>query len=87
MLVNCILCQSSQPNTSAYRIVERVFDRLQPLTVLDPLLLTEFVYICPRLELPYLFLQIPTFVSTAWLASVTRDSKSLDRSEVAFTER
>ena len=63
-------------------MVEKVFDRLQPLTVLDPLLLTELVYICPKLELPFLFLQIPTFVSTAWLASVTKDSKDLNRSEV-----
>ena len=67
------------------RIVARVYDELAPLMILDPLLLAAFVYICPRAELCSLFMKIPSFVATAWLLKLIKDSRSFGREKVSIT--
>ena len=58
------------------------FDKFKSLMALDPLFVPTLVYVCPETELQYLFHQIPTYISTAWLAKLYKDSQDLSTSEV-----
>ena len=64
------------------RIVEGLFDDLKPLATLDPLFLSAFVFVCPKPELPLLFLKIPSCFSIAWLARLVKDLGWFKKSEV-----
>jgi hypothetical protein len=65
------------------RIVEGLFDDLKPLAILDPLFLSTFVFVCPKPELPLLFLQISSCFSVAWLARLVKDLGCFKKSEVS----
>ena len=49
--------------------IERLFDSLKPLTVLDPNFLPIIMFICPKPELPNLLVQVPSHLSVTWLSS------------------
>ena len=51
--------------------------------ILDPLLLTAFVYVCPISELHSLFARIPSFFATAWLIKDVKDNKHFYRNAVS----
>ncbi len=38
--------------------ISSIYDELKPLTILDPLLLYGFMYICPKNELSGLFAEV-----------------------------
>ena len=50
--------------------------------VLDPLLLSGFIYICPKEELPKLIPEVEPFVSVSYLAKLFRDTRTLNYDEV-----
>ena len=49
--------------------IERRFNNLKPLTVLDPNFLPIIMYICPKPELPNLLARVPPYLSLSWLSS------------------
>lgn len=51
-----------------------MYDELQPLMILDPHLLTAFVFVCPNNELHLLFKKIPSFFATAWLLKTMKEN-------------
>ena len=55
--------------------MERLYDELEPLMLLDPLVLTTFVYVCPKAELPAIFRKIPPNYATAWLIKDVKDNR------------
>lgn len=68
------------------RIVETLYDSLEPLTILDPMLLCGFIYICPKQELAKLVSKVDPFISTSFLAKVIRDGgRGLNTKEVTFS--
>ena len=52
-----------------HSFIERRFDSLKPLTVLDPNFLPIIMFICPKPELPLLLIQVPPCLSMSWLCS------------------
>ena len=56
-----------------FRVVKKLFKDLKPLGVLDPLFLPLFVLLCPEKELPELFLEIPLYLSGAFMLLIIRD--------------
>ncbi len=64
------------------RIVPAIYDELKPLTILDPLLLYGFMYICPKKELPGLFAKVHPFFSMALLSKLLKDSRVINLPEV-----
>ncbi len=45
-----------------------IYDELKPLTILDPLLLYGFMYICPKKELPGLFAKVHPYFSMSFMS-------------------
>ena len=67
------------------RVVEKYFDDLKPLTVVDPLFLPMFVAACPLPELPLLFHQVPPYVSVSRTSVLIGDTiGSLTKNEVSM---
>ena len=64
-----------------------VFDDLQPLIKLDPLLLPQLVSICPTEELPSFIELIPTYLSAAWLSHWLEKSRDLNNEEVKLKDK
>jgi hypothetical protein len=63
--------------------MERLCTELEPLMVLDPLVLTAFVYVCPKAELPAVFEKISPYFATAWLMKRVKDDKYFLRNDVS----
>ena len=63
--------------------MERLYDELEPLMLLDPLVLTAFIYVCPQAELPALFARIPSYFATAWLFKKVKDNRVFWKSDVS----
>ena len=59
-----------------------IYDELKPLTILDPLLLCGFIYICPKKELPGLFSKVHPFFSMSFLSKLVKDRKNANLEEV-----
>ena len=59
-----------------------IYDELKPLTVLDPLLLYGFMYICPKKELPGLFAKVHPFFSMALMSKLVKDNRRINLEEV-----
>ena len=68
-----------------YSFIERRFDSLKPLTVLDPNFLPTIMFICPEPELPNLLMKVPPYLSVPWLSScyLTGITGSLNKDEVS----
>ncbi len=45
-----------------------IYDELKPLTILDPLLLYGFMFICPKKELPGLFAKVHPYFSMSFMS-------------------
>ena len=56
------------------RFVDQIFSSLEPVFVADPLLLYDFIFICPEFEYTSLFKKIPAYLS------LTRLSQNRSRS-------
>lgn len=69
-----------------YRIVKKLFAALEPLMILDPFLLTAFVYVCPKPELCDLFERISSYFSTSWLIKDVKNNRFLLKSDVSTAE-
>lgn len=67
-----------------YRIMERLYDELVPLMILDPLVLIVFIYVCPEAELPALFARVPSYFATAWLIKSVKDNRTFLKSDVSM---
>ena len=66
------------------RIMPTIYDELKPLTILDPLLLYGFMYICPKKELPGLFAKVHPFFSMSLLSKSLKDNRVIDLKEVDY---
>lgn len=77
---SCKLCCASHK----HRILQKLYTELEPLMLLDPLLLTTLVYIYPKHELHSLFANIPSLFATAWLIKDVRDDRYFLRSDVSI---
>ena len=64
------------------RLMDTIFGSLEPLTVLDPLLLYGFIYICPRYELSLLLSKVNPFISMLYMAKLFRDAIIVNIDEV-----
>ena len=53
---------------SFYRFVDRSYSQLEPLFIADPLLLYDFIFLCPEGDIQSLFQKIPAFLSLTWLS-------------------
>ncbi len=62
-----------------------IYDDLKPLTILDPLLLYGFMYICPKKELPGLFAKVHPYFSMALLSKLVRDNRRTNLEEVTWS--
>ena len=67
-----------------YRVVERVFKRLEPLTKADPQLLYGFIYACPMNDFCNLIPKICPFLSIAFTAKELQTTRTLNRNEVRW---
>ncbi len=65
----------------------RIFDRLEPLTLVDPLLLYGFVYVCPQKDFHKLIPRIHPFVTIAFLASHLNGGISFPYKEVCVIQQ
>lgn len=54
--------------------------------LLDPLILTTFVYVCPKAELPAIFGKIPSSFAIAWLIKDMKDNRCFLRSDVSISK-
>ena len=54
---------------NSFRFVNTFYTPLEPYFAADPLLLLDFVYLCPEDDYPELFKRAPAHVSLAWLSS------------------
>ena len=72
--------------TSTHSFIERRFDSLKPLTVLDPNFLPVIMFICPKPELPLLLIRVSPYLSVSWLCScyLTEIIGILNKEEVRF---
>lgn len=69
-----------------HRIVEKMYEKLEPLTKADPHLLYGFMYICPWVDLNNLIRKIPPFFSIAYIAhELEIISRSLNEDSVRLT--
>ncbi len=59
-----------------------IYDDLKPFTILDPLLLYDFMYICPKKELPWLFSEVHPFFSMSLLSKLLKESREINHKEV-----
>ena len=59
-----------------------IYENLKPLTILDPLLLYGFMYICPKKELPGLFAKVHPFFSMSLLSKILKDKRDINLKEV-----
>ena len=65
--------------------MQKMYAALESLMMLDPLLLTAFVYVCPKCELHILFEKIPSFFATSWLIKDVKDNRYFYRNDVSMT--
>ena len=65
--------------------VKHHYDTLKPLMSADPMLLPLLIYICPRMQLPLVFHQIPVCVSAAWVLYLVSRKYGFDKL-VSFVE-
>ncbi len=56
-----------------FRIFEEDYDTLEPLVVLDPLLLPLLVNVCCPEDLPVVFSVIPPYLSAARIVKLVKD--------------
>ncbi len=59
-----------------------IYDELKPLTIVDPLLLYGFMYICPKKELSVLFAKVHPFFSMSLLSELLIESREINLKEV-----
>ena len=52
--------------------------------LLDPLVLTAFVYVCPKADLPAIFERISSYFATAWLMKKVKDTRYFWESNVSI---
>jgi hypothetical protein len=64
--------------------MEQLCTELEPLMVLDPLVLTAFVYVCPKAELPAVFGKISPYFATAWLIKRVKDDSFFWKRDVSI---
>jgi len=65
--------------------VFRIFEELLPMASIDPMLLPQLLYICPRKELNFLFLRVPVPMSSAFISEVLLGSqKRAGREKIVF---
>ncbi len=58
---------------------------LQPLTLADPLLLLDFVYMCPHADYLELFSRIPPFIAITWLShKASFETSRITTSDVCY---
>ena len=50
------------------RLVDLLYSSLEPLFDADPLLLYDFMYICPKEDFHHLFAKVPSYLSIARLS-------------------
>ena len=55
-----------------YRFVNNFYPPLKPLFIADPMLLYDFIYICPEDDFQSLFRKIPAYLSLTWLPATRR---------------
>lgn len=68
----------------SFRIVTSIYDKLEPLIQLDPLLLYGFVFVCPKKELTELCRRVLPFISMSFLAKVLLlPSKQISKNDVS----
>lgn len=65
-----------------YRHINDLYDSLSSLFGLDPNLLYNFVYICPKNNLDKLFLKILPYISMSFVAYLLDNSREINREEV-----
>ena len=68
-----------------FRFVDHFYQQLEPLFSADPLLLYDFIYLCPEDDYPRLFEKIPASLSLAWL-SYKHLSHSYEVSECSISK-
>lgn len=63
--------------------MDRVFERLEPLTKVDPQLLYGFIYVCPMNDFCNLIPKVPPFLSVSFAANELESTRTLNWSEVS----
>jgi hypothetical protein len=74
--------------------IERICEDLKPLIVLDPLLIQDLMYICPRTQLSKLYVKVHPYISISFMASqmlrktqiMPREAEEASRDILALTQ-
>ena len=85
--IDAIVCSMINLTTfSIFSFSIPLYSELKPLFVMDPLLLPNFVYICPENEYSKLFTVLPPFLSIMRTAYLFQMRSSINVNDVSWIE-
>lgn len=61
-----------------------MFEKLEPLTKVDPLFLYELIYVCPRNDFKNLIPKVSPFLCIAFRAKELENCESVEKNEVCY---